>query len=122
MTSVWILGWLALACASISFTLTKTPIFDFVRVRLKKHPLLFELWQCPYCMGHWVALGLVLVINPRPFTGTWFDLVLSAMIITTLSILIVQLIIVVKDVMEWLRADTARRKVETQLWINQIKN
>lgn len=113
METPWTLGWLALACASISFTLTKTPIFEWLRAWLLKRRwlMLHELWQCPYCMGHWVAFGLLAAFWPYEFTSSLYvNFVICSFVVITLSILIVQVIIVMKDVMDWLRVSQLRNK------------
>lgn len=86
--------WLAIATVSISYTLTKTPVFDFVRDRLHEDGMLFKLWSCPYCMSHWIAFGFTAAFRPEPLTGTWIDLFPVAFIMVTLSGLVIQTIVV----------------------------
>ncbi len=103
--SPWLLLWLALACASVSYTLTKTPMFNWVRTRLpRKWLTVRHLWECPYCMAHWVAFGLVALVRPQPFTGTWVDYPVAAFIIVTLATYGFQLIIMAAEVLQTLRA------------------
>jgi hypothetical protein len=103
MDNPFTLIWLALSSASISFTLTKTPMFDFVRRLLPEEGMLQELWGCPYCMSHWVAMFLVGFTRPEPFTGTPFDWLISVFVIVTISALVVQLIILISEVLKFLR-------------------
>lgn len=65
---------LGLATASISITLTSTPVFEWVKELLVDWPWTLALWNCPYCMAHWIGLGLALVFRPLPITGTYADL------------------------------------------------
>lgn len=48
-----------LACASISFTITKSALFKQLRIWLRE-PLIIT---CPYCFSHWVAFGLAINIS-----------------------------------------------------------
>lgn len=53
---------LAFITASVSFTIAVTSIFNFLRVAVSKlHPKLDELIHCPYCLGHYIAIGLLLI-------------------------------------------------------------
>ena len=48
---------IALASASISYTVTTTGIFKYVREKVASlHPKIDELIHCPYCFGHYVVL------------------------------------------------------------------
>ena len=100
------LVWMALACASVSYTLTKTPMFLWVAKRFQHKPSgwMFQLWTCPYCMGHWVAFAMVAAVQPKPFAGGWVDLPLAAFAVVTLSMFFVQLIILMGEVFKCLRA------------------
>lgn len=84
-----LLCWLAVATASISFTITKTQTFSFIRVRLPDG-ILYELMNCPYCMAHWVAAFFVAIYQPMPFTDRWFDMIASVFIIVTLATYMIQ--------------------------------
>jgi len=85
------LGILVLATASISYTLTKTPVFDWLRDRLPDG-LIFNLWICPYCMTHWVAALLVAVYPVYPLTGSLLDLPVVAFAVVTVSTYFIQAI------------------------------
>ena len=104
LTSAWIIVPLALACTSISYTLTKTPVFDWLRALLPEKGMVRELWQCPYCMSHWVAAALVALTQPYPITGTWVDLPLVAFAVGTLTALLVQAIVLIHELLEYIRS------------------
>ena len=57
----------ALAVSAISITITKAGIFEKFRA-LFKNKWLGKLMECTYCMSHWVALALVLLVYP---IGVW---------------------------------------------------
>ena len=82
---------LAAATASISWTMTKTPMFDWVRDRLPDG-MIYQLWVCPYCMSHWVAAFFVALYRPMPFTGVWVDLFTSMFAVIGLAVIFIQLI------------------------------
>lgn len=96
------LVWLAVATASISFTITKTQTFNFIKDRLPDG-ILFELAMCPYCMSHYVAAFFVAIYRPMPLTGHWIDLLPSTFIIVTLSTFMVQAILLVARVLNVLK-------------------
>jgi hypothetical protein len=57
---------LGVAAGAISFTITKTHITEPIRTHLKlrQWDMLHYLFSCPYCMSHWVSLGLVIFAGP----------------------------------------------------------
>jgi len=62
---------LALVVGTISLTITKAAIFEIPREWLatKAEKNLFlgwlsDLFECPYCMAHWVAFGVMLIWAP----------------------------------------------------------
>lgn len=117
MDSPWTLGWLALACASISFTLTKAEATDWLRVWLVKRDwlMLYKLFQCPYCMSHWVAFGLVAAFWPYEFTSSLYvNFVICSFVVITLSTFLWQTIVLMKDLMDWLRASSLKQKASAQ--------
>ena len=99
---VELLVWLAVATASISFTITKTQTFDFIRYRVPDG-IFYELINCPYCMSHYVAMFFVAIYHPMPLTGHWIDLLASVFIIVTLSTFMVQAILLVARVLNVLK-------------------
>ena len=55
--------YLSLVCASISFTITETRVFQPLRAWLnRRNAFLGKLFSCGYCLGHWVAVGLVALV------------------------------------------------------------
>ncbi len=51
---------IALTCAAISFTITTTSIFAWFRDIVSKiHPKIEELIHCPWCLNHYVVLGVL---------------------------------------------------------------
>lgn len=78
---------LSLVAASIAFTISETAAFAGMRERAKNwHPWLGKLASCGYCLGHWVALGLVTIYRPRLFEVWWLlDYLLTALIIAWLA-------------------------------------
>lgn len=50
---------LSVATGVVSLTLTYTPLTHPIRHKMIGWPLMLgELANCPYCMAHWIALGL----------------------------------------------------------------
>ncbi|MBI2921933.1 MAG: DUF1360 domain-containing protein [Planctomycetes bacterium] len=61
---------LLLSCvtASIAFTVSETVLFRTFRENVTRwSPWLGKLFSCGYCLGHWVAFGLVAGYRPRVF-------------------------------------------------------
>ena len=59
---------LSAATGSISFTISETALFRPFRESVaSRGPWLGKLFSCGYCLGHWVALGLVAAYRPRIF-------------------------------------------------------
>ena len=61
---------LSLVAASVSFTVTETILFRPVREWFQKRAVMKHLFSCGYCLGHWVALALVLGCRFSLF-GVW---------------------------------------------------
>lgn len=87
MSTVATVLWLSAANASIAFTVAESKLFgtfrDWTRAR---SPFLGELVACGYCLGHWTALGLVAVYQPRLFHA-WgpLDYLLTVLVLAWLS-------------------------------------
>jgi hypothetical protein len=78
---------LALATASMSFTLTETKLFKPFRSWINRHSAFAgTLFSCGYCLGFWISFVLVAIYQPRLF-HKWLlmDLFLSANIIAWLG-------------------------------------
>lgn len=72
----------ALCCAGISFTITTTSIFKFLRDWVSDiHPKLDELIHCPWCFNHYVVLSYLFLTtdfaesNFVGFMTAWFTVV-----------------------------------------------
>lgn len=62
MTTLEYILYLSLCTASISYTITWAGIFEGLRKRISKLGNWFEdLIHCPYCLGHYIALVIMLV-------------------------------------------------------------
>ncbi|AIR05253.1 hypothetical protein JT31_11735 [Cedecea neteri] len=56
---------IALAAASISMTITQTELFAGLRRwTVKKNAMLGHLFQCFYCLSHWVVFAGMLIYRP----------------------------------------------------------
>jgi len=56
--------------ACVSFTVSDSALFSgFRRVATRAHPQAGKLASCGYCLGHWLALTLVLALRPDPGWG-----------------------------------------------------
>lgn len=66
------------ATSAISLTITKSKFFAGFREWIgSKSDLLGELFSCPWCLSHWVSLGIFLFADLRlPFF--WFIILLFA--------------------------------------------
>lgn len=62
-------AWLALACAVVSMTLSKSTLFKPLRGALSRWHHLTKLANCVYCTSHWVAFWLVWVSGFRLLPG-----------------------------------------------------
>jgi hypothetical protein len=81
---------LAFANAAISYTISKTYIFDGIRWRLRHWDFPYFLITCPYCVSHWVAFAMVAIWQPT-FTYSNYlilDLAISAFAMVMMSALI----------------------------------
>jgi len=79
---------IALASASISMTLTQTELFTPLRAwAARKNALLGHLFQCFYCMSHWVVIAGMLVYRPALLhSGIGpIDWVMTAFIVLTVT-------------------------------------
>lgn len=74
---------LSLVAASIAFTISEATVFAGMRERVRGwNPWLGKNVGCGYCLGHWVAFGLVAIYRPRLFEAWWLlDYFLTALVI-----------------------------------------
>jgi len=101
MNELYQIGVLAVAVGTMSLTLTKGEIFDWLRVWLEDRDdkagwrWLSGLFGCPYCMAHWMALGAMFLYQPLILdTGNrWPDLAVSWLVLVALSSIVSGLIL-----------------------------
>ena len=80
---------MALATATVSVTVGQSKLFAPWRMWVKGHwRFLGELMSCPYCLGHWVAAGLVLEFSHRQSITSFANLLVWWLAVTGLSALI----------------------------------
>jgi hypothetical protein len=81
------LVFLSIACGAISMTVSKSLFFLPLRRWIKNRSTwAWEGISCPFCTSHWVALLLMVVYFPRPFTqGVFFDFVVGTMMMVALA-------------------------------------
>ena len=73
---------LSVVTASISYAVTESKLFKPVREPVRHESLLGRLLRCGYCFGHWVALVLVVIYQPRLFESWWLlDYFLTVLVI-----------------------------------------
>jgi hypothetical protein len=79
--------WLSLVTASVAFTLSEATVLAGAREWVKaRSAWLGKLAGCGYCLGHWVAFGLVAIYRPRLLEAWWlFDYFLTALVIAWLG-------------------------------------
>ena len=86
---------LALAAASVTLTISRSSLFREARLWvLGQSKWLGLLFKCPYCMGHWVSFGLMLVYHPKLFDSGCLpiDYLATAFALITLNTIICDVI------------------------------
>lgn len=79
---------LSFAISGISFTITTTSMFKWLREFISPiHHKVEELIHCPWCFSHWVTFITILIIGSNyKFTGiAWIDFFLTAFSIIGIS-------------------------------------
>ena len=89
--------WVCLAVGSISLTITKSVIFspirDFVEKRFGRDSKIDELFNCSYCMSHWVALFLVGISGLRvTYSNFIADFIISWFAVVSISTVIIWIV------------------------------
>lgn len=82
---------IALAASSISITVTQTELFaTFREWTAKKNALVGHLFQCFYCLSHWVVFGGMAVYRPALLNSgvALIDWVMTAFVTITFATLI----------------------------------
>lgn len=80
-------GLLSLATASVAYTVSETALFSGLRKWVSERSVWGgKLLSCGYCVGHWVAFGLVAIYRPRLLESWWLlDYFLTALIIAWMA-------------------------------------
>lgn len=89
--ALWMCVVIAVAAASISYTITMTELFAPVRAWTQKlGHMMGYLFTCFYCMSHWVVIAAVLIYQPRLIkSGSLVcDLIVSTFFTITISALV----------------------------------
>ena len=64
MTNIQTMMAVALCVAAISFTITTTSMFTWLRnIFSWMHPKLEELIHCPWCLAHWITFIIMLTAD-----------------------------------------------------------
>lgn len=88
---------MSIVTATVSYTIAKAVIFEDFRHFLHAEAqvsvmgdFFHELFTCPYCLSHWIALILVAVYQPRIIDSGFgpLDFAMSIFVIVTLSTII----------------------------------
>ncbi len=75
---------MAFAVSAIAVTITKAKVFQPIRGWIKsKSVWLGDLFSCPYCLSHWLAIIIVAIYQPDMFS---FFLILDLIIAIFLMI------------------------------------
>ena len=88
LNALWACLAIAMAASSISITVTQTELFTPFRTwsQCLGHMLNY-LFQCFYCLNHWVVAAFILLYQPLLLKSEWLpvDLLLSWFLTVTLS-------------------------------------
>lgn len=89
--ALWTCVVIAVAAASISYTITMTELFAPVRAWAQKlGHMVGYLFTCFYCMSHWAVIAAILIYQPRLIqSGSLVcDLIVSAFFTITITSLV----------------------------------
>lgn len=84
---------LSFCIAAISFTISTTSIFKWLRDLISAiHPKLEELIHCPYCLSHWITFAVMIPLvglyQPVIISGIYlYDFIINIFAITGLCAL-----------------------------------
>lgn len=90
-SALWACLVIAVAAASISYTITMTELFAPVRSWSQKlGHMIGYLFTCFYCMSHWVVIAAVLIYRPRLIQSDLLsvDLIVSVFFTITVAALV----------------------------------
>jgi hypothetical protein len=96
---------LAFSIAAVSFTVTRTVVFESFRnwvggaatdetghKVVYDRPFLFKLCSCPYCLSHYLSFGAVIIYRPRLVHLFYpLDLLVTAFAMIAFTMLVVGL-------------------------------
>ncbi|EMB5690524.1 hypothetical protein N0P26_000903 [Acinetobacter baumannii] len=85
---LWVCLVLSVASSSVAITITHTEVFAPLRAWMQKlGHMIGYLFQCFYCMSHWIVLLGILIYRPQILNSSSFlaDLIVSAFFTLTLS-------------------------------------
>lgn len=89
--ALWMCIVITIAASSISYTITVTELFAPLRTWSQKlGHMVGYLFNCFYCMSHWVVIAAVLIYQPRLITSNYLavDLIISTFFAITVSALV----------------------------------
>lgn len=74
---------LSMVVASVSFSISHTQLLEKQRKRVwYRNKFIPELLSCCYCLGHWVAMPVLLIVPVRLFGIAWpLDYILTWLVI-----------------------------------------
>ena len=78
---------LSMVVASISFFISHSQLLEKLRERIgRSSTFLWQLITCSYCLGHWVAAALLILMPVRLFGVAWqVDFILSWIVISWMA-------------------------------------
>lgn len=86
-SALWECLVIAIAAASISYTITMTELFAPVRSWSQKlGHMIGYLFTCFYCMSHWVVIAAVLIYRPRLIQSDLLSVDLIVSIFFTITV------------------------------------
>ncbi|MDH2624471.1 hypothetical protein V3N00_15170 [Acinetobacter baumannii] len=88
MQALWACVVLSVAASSIAITITHTEVFSPLRAWMQKlGHMIGYLFQCFYCMSHWIVFLGILIYRPQILNSSSFlaDFIVSVFFTLTLS-------------------------------------
>lgn len=66
---------ISLCAAAVSFTITTTSMFKWLRELISPiHKKIEELIHCPWCLGHWIVFIILFCSNINPLSITQWEI------------------------------------------------
>jgi hypothetical protein len=119
---------LSLATAAISVTIARGKIFAPAREYVASlSTWLGDLFSCPYCVSHYVAMGAVFIYRPVVVVSSMYvvDLIASAFVVVALSALVAGAIISLlfdRQRLEDLQSQNDALKAQVELLSTALKS